>query len=168
MDILIVVDMQKDFIDGSLGTKEAQAIVGNVVDKVKNFNGKVFFTRDTHHEYYLSTFEGKNLPVEHCIKDTAGWAVCDELKALSETATIVDKPTFGYTEWKNLIPEQPDSIEVCGLCTDICVISNALILRAIYPEVPMYVDKNCCAGVTPEKHEAALNVMESCQIKVTA
>ena len=166
MKILIVVDMQKDFIDGSLGSKEAVAIVENVKNRIKDFDGKVFFTRDTHQPDYLNTFEGKNLPVEHCIENTPGWEICAELKELADKATVINKPTFGYTDWASLIGEQPESIEICGLCTDICVISNALILRAIYPEVPMTADSSCCAGVTPEKHEAALNVMESCQIKV--
>ena len=166
MKVLIVVDMQKDFIDGSLGSKEAQAIVENVRNKIKNFDGKVFFTRDTHHEDYMDTFEGKNLPVRHCIENTEGWEINAGLKDLTGNATVINKPTFGFTDWASVIGETPESIEICGLCTDICVISNALILRAIYPEVPMTADSSCCAGVTPEKHEAALNVMESCQIRV--
>ncbi|MCR4584791.1 MAG: cysteine hydrolase [Lachnospiraceae bacterium] len=166
MNILIVVDMQKDFIDGSLGTKEAEDIVGNVRKKIEGFDGKLIFTRDTHQENYLDTFEGRNLPVKHCIENTDGWEISAALKDLSENAVVINKPTFGYTGWTSLIGDEPSSIELCGLCTDICVISNALILRALYPEVPMTVDSSCCAGVTPEKHEAALSVMESCQIKV--
>ena len=166
MKILVVVDMQKDFVDGSLGSKEAIAIVDNVKNKISGFDGKVFFTRDTHQENYMDTFEGKNLPVRHCIENSPGWEICDELKGFCDNAVVIDKPTFGFTDWASVIGEQPESIDICGLCTDICVISNALILRAIYPEVPMTADSSCCAGVTPEKHEAALNVMESCQIRV--
>jgi nicotinamidase-related amidase len=171
-DVLIVVDMQNDFIDGSLGTKEAQAIVDNVKKKVDEYTeaGKlVYFTRDTHEKDYLETFEGKNLPVEHCISGTEGWQICDALKEASEKyeLRVINKHTFGFIEWDALNEFwDAESIEVCGLCTDICVISNALILRASYPEKPIIVDSTCCAGVTPEKHEAALEVMRSCQINV--
>ncbi len=163
MKYLIVVDMQNDFITGALGSKLAEAIVPNVVEKVKNFNGKIIFTRDTHFADYMSTQEGKNLPVEHCIKDTDGWQICDELKPYVNE--VVDKVTFGSVELPKLITDA-DEIELCGLCTDICVISNAMILKATFPEVKISVDSNCCAGVSVESHEIALNAMKSVQIEV--
>ena len=169
-NILIVVDMQNDFIDGALGTKEAVAIVPKVEEKIRNFDGEVFFTRDTHETYYLETQEGKNLPVKHCIRDTEGWQIRKELDALRKTEPI-DKETFGSTDLAaDLLAlhedEEIGSITLVGLCTDICVISNALLLKATLPEVPIYVDAACCAGVTPESHENALKAMEACQIKV--
>lgn len=170
MKILVVIDMQNDFIDGALGTKEAQAIVPKVAEKIKNFDGKVFYTRDTHDEKYLETQEGKNLPVPHCIRGTEGWQIRKELDALRKTEPI-DKETFGSTDLAaDLLAlhedEEIGSITLVGLCTDICVISNALLLKATLPEVPIYVDAACCAGVTPESHENALKAMEACQIKV--
>ena len=169
-DILVVVDMQNDFIDGALGTKEAAAIVPKVEDKIRNFDGEVFFTRDTHETWYLETQEGKNLPVPHCIRGTEGWQIRKELDALRKTDPI-DKETFGSTELAaDLLAlhedEEIGSITLVGLCTDICVISNALLIKATLPEVPIYVDAACCAGVTPESHENALKAMEACQIKV--
>ena len=169
-DILIVVDMQNDFIDGALGTKEAVAIVPNVKKKIEEFEGRVIFTRDTHVDKYLETQEGKNLPVKHCIKDTEGWQIRGELDALRKTEAI-DKVTFGSSELGpklvNLNNEEKiDSITVIGLCTDICVISNVMIAKAFLPEVPIIVDANCCAGVSVETHENALKAMEVCQIKV--
>ena len=168
--ILIIVDMQNDFIDGALGTKEAVAIVPKVEDKIRNFDGEVFFTRDTHETWYLETQEGKNLPVPHCIRGTEGWQIRKELDALRKTEPI-DKETFGSTDLAaDLLAlhedEEISSITLVGLCTDICVISNALLLKATLPEVPIYVDAACCAGVTPESHENALKAMEACQIKV--
>ena len=168
--ILIIVDMQNDFIDGALGTKEAVAIVPKVEDKIRNFDGEVFFTRDTHETWYLETQEGKNLPVPHCIRGTEGWQIRKELDALRKTEPI-DKETFGSTDLAaDLLAlhedEEIGSITLVGLCTDICVISNALLLKATRPEVPIYVDAACCAGVTPESHENALKAMETCQIKV--
>lgn len=172
--VLIVIDMQNDFIDGALGTAEAVAIVDNVVEKVKAYiadpEGEVYATRDTHPEEYLSTQEGKNLPVEHCIKGSEGWQIRPEIEALLEEDHIFDKPTFGSTElaaaMKTLYEENIGevSFEFVGLCTDICVVSNALLLKAVLPEAPISVDPACCAGVTPEKHEAALETMRSCQI----
>ena len=167
MKFLIVVDMQVDFIKGSLGSELATAIVPNVVEKVKNFDGKVIFTRDTHFEDYMQTQEGRKLPVPHCIKDTEGWQICEELQPYVET--VIDKVTFGSVELPQLLKEFGETIEeieLCGLCTDICVVSNALILKASFPDIPFVVDSACCAGVTPEKHEAALEVMRSCQIDV--
>lgn len=168
--ILLVIDMQNDFIDGALGTKEAVKIVPNVEAKIKNFTGKVIFTRDTHFENYLETQEGRNLPVKHCIKDTKGWEIREELEALRKEKAI-DKLTFGSSELGAMLvklnEEEPvESIEIVGLCTDICVISNAMIAKAFLPEVPVSVDAACCAGVTPESHKNALNAMKVCQIRV--
>jgi len=169
-DILIVVDMQNDFIDGALGTKEAVAIVPKVREKIQQFNGTVLFTRDTHGPNYLQTQEGRNLPVEHCIKDTDGWQIRLELDALRKTEPI-DKVTFGSAELgfklAEMNAEEPiGSITLVGLCTDICVISNAMIVKAFLPEVPVRVDASCCAGVTPESHENALAAMKCCQIEI--
>lgn len=167
MKYLIVVDMQVDFITGSLGSDLAVAIVPNVVEKVKNFDGKVIFTRDTHYADYMQTQEGTKLPVPHCIKDTAGWQICDQL--LPYVETVIDKVTFGSVELPQLIREfgEPiNEIELCGLCTDICVISNAMILKAAFPEVPIGVDSSCCAGVSVESHKTALNAMKAVQIDI--
>ena len=161
---LIVVDMQNDFIDGALGTKEAQGIVENVKKKIEEYQKsgeQIIFTRDTHTENYLETSEGKNLPVEHCMEGTSGWQIRDGLEV--EGAQYVNKPTFGYTQWNKFNFE---NIELVGLCTDICVISNAMILKAIFPEIDITVDASCCAGVTPESHKNALEAMKMCQIKV--
>lgn len=170
---LIVVDMQKDFVDGSLGTAEAQQIVANVVRKVQTFSGQVIFTLDTHKEDYLDTQEGRNLPVKHCIKGTPGWQLVPELAALQKEHQykVYEKPAFGSwqlaEDLKELAGTTPiESIELVGLCTDICVVSNALLIKAALPEVPVTVDSSCCAGVTPEKHAAALETMRSCQILV--
>lgn len=167
MKFLIVVDMQNDFITGSLGSKLAETIVPNVREKVKNFDGKVIFTRDTHFENYMYTQEGKKLPVEHCIKDTTGWQICDELKPYANE--IVDKIAFGSIELPDVLKEHTESIdeiELCGLCTDICVISNAMILKAAFPETKITVDSNCCAGVTRDTHNTALNAMKAVQIEI--
>lgn len=167
MKYLIVVDMQVDFITGSLGSELATAIVPNVVEKVKKFDGKVIFTRDTHLEDYLSTQEGKNLPIEHCIKGSDGWQICKELQPYVET--VIDKITFGSVELPQLIKsfnEPIEKIELCGLCTDICVISNAFLLKAAFPEVPIAVDSSCSAGVTIESHNNALNAMKAIQIEI--
>ena len=144
MKFLIVVDMQVDFISGALGSKDAEAIVPAVVEKVKSFDGKIIFTRDTHHEYYLNTQEGRKLPVPHCIKDTDGWQICSELRPYGDA--IVDKLTFGSMELPQIIRNYGgpvESIELCGLCTDICVISNAMILKAAFPETKIIVDAKC-------------------------
>ena len=164
MKTLIVIDMQNDFINGSLGTAEAEAIVGRVKQKIEESrkNGdRVIFTRDTHHENYLDTNEGKHLPVVHCIEGTPGWAIRDEL--MFEGAEIIDKPSFGYTGWKDY---NFDEVELIGLCTDICVVSNALIIKALFPEIKVSVDPECCAGVTPASHDAALQTMKMCQIEI--
>ena len=163
MKYLIVVDMQNDFITGTLGSKLAEAIVSKVVEKVKNYDGKVIFTRDTHFADYMQTQEGRKLPVEHCIKDTDGWQICDELKPFVND--VVDKITFGSVDLPKMITDA-DEIELCGLCTDICVISNAVILKATYPEVKITVDSTCCAGVSLESHNTALDAMKAVQIEV--
>ena len=167
MKYLIVVDMQKDFIDGALGTKEAQAIVPNVRKKIEEFDGEVIFTRDTHQKNYLSTQEGRKLPVEHCIEGTAGWEIDESLQPLCK-GLVVNKPTFGSMELAEEIWERGDAQEITlvGLCTDICVISNAMLLKAAMPEVPIIVDRACCAGVTPQSHENALEAMKMCQITI--
>ena len=167
MKYLIVVDMQVDFISGALGSDLAKAIVPNVVNKVKSFDGKIIFTRDTHFSDYMSTQEGKNLPVLHCIKDSNGWELCEELKPYANI--VVDKITFGSIELPKLLEsynEPIEKIELCGLCTDICVISNAFLLKAAFPEVPLTVDSACCAGVTVESHNNALNAMKAIQIEI--
>lgn len=169
-DILIVVDMQNDFIDGALGTKEAVAIVPNVKKKIEEYDGIVLFTRDTHETYYMETQEGKNLPVPHCIRGTQGWEIRKELDNLRTTEPI-DKETFGSSELGGLLcqmneEEEIGSITFVGLCTDICVISNVMIAKAFLPEVPILVDAACCAGVSVETHENALKAMEVCQVKV--
>ena len=161
---LIVVDMQNDFIDGALGTKEAVAIVDNVKKKIAMYkeNGdEIIFTRDTHKENYMETNEGKNLPVPHCIEGTKGWEIAEGLEV--EGALCIDKPSFGYMNWKDYPLEE---VEIVGLCTDICVVSNALIIKATYPEINVTVDASCCAGVTVESHKAALTTMKMCQVKV--
>lgn len=162
---LVVVDMQNDFIDGSLGTPEAQAILPKVIEKIKNFKGAVVYTRDTHDEDYLETLEGKNLPVEHCIRETAGWKLIPKLRPLTADTKIIQKPTFGSTQLSYLVAiGDYEEIELIGLCTDVCVISNALLLKATVPETPITVDASCCAGVTPQSHKTALDAMKMCQI----
>ena len=169
---LIVVDMQRDFIDGSLGTPEAQAIVPHVAEKILQFDGEIFATLDTHAENYLQTAEGRHLPVPHCIKGTPGWMLNDEIAAALEQkdTTKVEKLTFGSVLLPRLLYQaangEPFTVELVGLCTDICVVSNALMLKANFPEMEISVDSACCAGVTPESHAAALTIMRSCQIKV--
>ncbi len=167
--LLVVIDMQNDFIDGALGTPEAQAIVGAAAAKIRSYPpAAVLATMDTHGPDYLSTQEGRLLPVEHCIKDTEGWRLRPELAALIPDAAVFEKPTFGSTALAEAVRAMGDveEIELIGLCTDICVVSNALLLKAYLPEVKIAVDAACCAGVTPEKHLAALETMRSCQIEV--
>ena len=171
--ILVVIDMQNDFIDGALGTPEAVAIVENVKAKILSYpKENVFATRDTHHQYYMDTQEGRNLPVTHCIRGTDGWQIRPEIAELIFPDHIVDKPTFGSTQLAKLMEilerREVDGIEIelVGLCTDICVVSNALLLKASMPETPISCDASCCAGVTPAKHEAALETMRSCQIRI--
>ena len=161
---LIVVDMQNDFIDMALGTPEAVAIVPKVKEKILQYinNGdEVIFTRDTHFENYLQTAEGKKLPVPHCIKGTKGWEIAEGLYV--DGCKIIDKPNFGWPNWKDEVLED---VELIGLCTDICVVSNALIIKATFPDATVKVDSNCCAGVTVATHEAALKTMAMCQIDI--
>lgn len=171
--MLIVIDMQNDFIDGALGTEQARAIVPKVVDKIKNYKGQVMYTRDTHDENYLNTQEGSKLPVKHCILGTPGWELHPEIDALAKenNSLIFDKPTFGSMGLAGCLNgiqkvAAIDELELVGLCTDICVISNALLLKAILPETRILVDSQCCAGVTPESHENALKAMAACQIEI--
>lgn len=167
--LLIVVDMQNDFINGALGTKEAMEILPKVIEKIKNYKGEIIFTRDTHGKEYLKTQEGKNLPVKHCIEGTYGWQLQEEIQRLAEKkeSRIINKPSFGSLELPNIIKDfKVSNIEIVGLCTDICVISNAMILKAAMPEVNISVDSSCCAGVTPESHDNALRAMKMCQIEI--
>ncbi|MCI9526557.1 MAG: cysteine hydrolase [Lachnospiraceae bacterium] len=169
--VLVVVDMQKDFIDGTLGTVEAQAIVQPVIEKMKSYDkNDIYVTRDTHGDNYLETAEGTKLPVVHCVKGTKGWQLHPEVEAQADMAHIIDKPSFGSMELMELLckenEREPLEIELAGLCTDICVVSNALLLKAAMPEAAIRVDKGCCAGVTPKSHKAALLTMEMCQIEI--
>ena len=169
MNYLIVVDMQNDFVTGALGTKEAEKIVPNVKSKIENFNGKIIFTRDTHQENYPETQEGKLLPVPHCIEGTEGFEIVPELDTIG--CKIINKPTFGSKELGEYLTseskkEKIESVTLVGLCTDICVISNAMLIKAFLPEVPIIVDSSCCAGVTPESHQRALESMKTCQIQI--
>ena len=171
MKVLVVVDMQKDFIDGALGTPEAVEIVPRAIQKIREFDGLVIATRDTHEEDYLDTQEGKKLPVRHCIRGTDGWEIHPEIQKLLPEDPI-DKPTFGSVELGQMLKARQDSgetvesITLIGLCTDICVISNALLLKAYLPETQVFVDASCCAGVTKESHEQALNAMKMCQVEI--
>lgn len=167
MNILVVVDMQNDFIDGALGTPEAVAIMPYVKEVIKNFEGKVLFTRDTHFDNYLNTQEGRNLPVKHCIQGTPGWEIHQSLEHFRKTDAI-DKLTFGSSQLPQVLAQEEniESITFIGLCTDICVISNAMVTKAFFPEIPIFVDAKACAGVTPESHKNALAAMKMCQITV--
>ena len=169
MKLLIVIDMQNDFIDGALGTKEAVAIVPNVAQKIKDARESrqiVAFTRDTHQENYLATQEGKNLPVVHCVQGTDGWQISSKLEVAD--SKIIDKPSFGSMELAEYVAQLQDieEVELVGLCTGICVISNAFILKAKLPELKITVDASCCACVTPESHATALAAMKLCQINI--
>lgn len=170
--LLIVVDMQKDFVDGALGSKEAVAIVDNVVNKIKSFDGDVIVTYDTHFENYMETQEGKRLPVPHCIKGTDGWNLNEKVQAALDGReyAAIEKPTFGSTELPEYIKANYGTteldIELVGLCTDICVVSNALLLKANFLEAKVSVDASCCAGVTVDSHNAALTTMKMCQVNV--
>lgn len=170
MKVLVVIDMQKDFVDGTLGTKEAEKIVPEAVKKIKEFKGTVLSTRDTHRSSYLKTQEGKNLPVPHCIEGSEGWEIVPEIAELLKKEPI-NKPSFGSVELAETLrtmneKEEIEDITLIGLCTDICVISNAMIIKAFLPETPIIVDASCCAGVTPASHKQALEAMKICQIKV--
>lgn len=170
--ILVVVDMQKDFVDGTLGTKEAAAIVPRVARKISIHNGPILVTYDTHFETYLHSNEGSHLPVVHCVKGTDGWKLDSRIAAALSTRHYipVEKVTFGSVDLPALVEAAADgdafTVELVGLCTDICVVSNALLLKAHFPETEIWVDPGCCAGVTPESHEAALKTMAMCQIQM--
>lgn len=173
MKALVVIDVQNDFVSGSLGTQEAQEMLPRLVAKLEAFDGVVFATQDTHGADYAQTQEGKMLPVAHCERGTWGWRMVDEVEALVERkgATVFEKPCFGSTALVDALVKlhedgSLESVELVGLCTDICVVSNALMIKAALPEMPVYADASCCAGVTPQKHDAALDVMESCQVIV--
>lgn len=169
--ILMVIDMQNDFINGALGTPEAEAIVGRVAEEIRKYpTENVIATRDTHTEDYLNTQEGRKLPVVHCVRGTPGWELHPEIAAALKGAAVIDKPTFGSKELAeklSLLSEQDDlEVTLAGLCTDICVVSNALLIKAFLPETPVRVIADCCAGVTPESHQAALDTMRMCQIEI--
>lgn len=169
MKVLIVVDMQNDFINGSLGTPEAEAVVTNVEKKIREWEGLVVATRDTHNSNYLETQEGRNLPIVHCIEGTDGWQINPQIQAALDEkgAQTINKPTFGSVALAMMLMQCGVSeIQLVGLCTDICVVSNALLLKANMPKVPISVDASCCAGVTPAKHDAAIETMKSCQINI--
>ena len=168
--LYVVVDMQKDFIDGSLGTREAQEMLPRMVDRLTEIQARkdtdIIFTMDTHGSDYLETQEGKKLPVQHCIKGTDGWQIAEVLQEFAEKAVaIVEKPSFGYTGWQKIAAGY-DEITLGGLCTDICVISNAMLLKAFFPEIKIRIDSICCAGVTAESHINALNAMKMCQMEI--
>lgn len=170
MDVLVVIDMQNDFVSGSLGTANAEKIISNVREKIENFKGKVFFTRDTHTKNYLDTREGLTLPVIHCIDRTKGWEIIDELKDLVKEDPI-DKPCFGSTKLAELLvaenqQETIENITLIGVCTNICIISNAFVLQAFLPETTITVDASCCAGVNKEAHKIALEAMRNGQIEI--
>ena len=161
MRMTIVVDVQNDFVDGALGSAEAQAMIPNLVKKLENIQNELIFTQDTHKENYLETTEGKFLPIVHCIKNTQGWLLAPEVQAFAEKATVIEKSSFGSTRLPSLLKKY-DEVEFCGLCTDICVISNALLVQAFYPAKTIIIDSECCAGSTIEAHHAALMVLKNC------
>lgn len=170
---LVVVDMQHDFVSGSLGTPEAQAIADRACAYARDFDGTVVFTKDTHEKNYLETQEGSNLPVIHCVRDTPGWKLIEGMERVraSRQAMVFEKPTFGSVQLVWWLAEENtampiDSIELIGLCTDICVVSNALLIKAHFPEIPVRVNASLCAGVSPALHDAALATMRSCQVDV--
>ena len=164
--LLIVVDMQNDFIDGVLGTIEAQNIVADVDKYVREFDGDVVFTQDTHFKDYMDTQEGRNLPVPHCIRGTDGWKITDKIY-MPMGSEVFEKTTFGSVDLGEYVKRNDyNEIYICGVCTDICVISNALLIKAFCPETPIKVIENLCAGVTVETHNNAINAMKMCQIEV--
>lgn len=169
--ILIIVDMQNDFIDGALGTPEAAGIVACAARKIRDFDGRIFVTLDTHGPDYLETAEGKKLPVPHCVKGTKGWLLHGQIRQAlqGKTYQAIEKPTFGSVELAEEIRRTAGvdvQIELIGLCTDICVVSNALLLKAYLPEADISVDAGCCAGVSPKTHQAALETLRMCQVAV--
>ena len=168
--LLVVVDIQKDFVDGALGTAEAVAIVENAAKKIREFDGEIFVTYDTHFENYMDTAEGAKLPVPHCIKGTSGWEIHPKIAPALEGCLVIDKPTFGSTELCDhivkLAKNEEIEITLVGLCTDICVVSNAMLIKAALPEIEVSVVADACAGVTPDTHSAALTTMKMCQINI--
>lgn len=167
--VIVVIDMQNDFIDGALGTKEAQAMLPNLVAKLeREKDALLIFTQDTHSKNYMETQEGRNLPVLHCIKPEKGWEIAPSLQPfVKKAAAVIEKPAFGSLELPKAVAKlQPDEVELVGLCTDICVISNAMILKTAFPELPVAVDASCCAGVTPTSHDNALQAMKMCQVDI--
>lgn len=173
MKALIVIDMQNDFLTGSLANKEGVDIIPNVVKEITSFRGEVLATLDTHSsdpKEYLSTNEGKHLPVPHCLKGSEGHKACPEVhRALEKNEGFkgyIEKPTFGFLDWREYLPQDVEEIELIGVCTDICVLSNAAILKALYPEAKVSCRPSCCAGVTPDLHDAAIKVMRSIQVDI--
>ncbi len=167
--VLVVVDMQNDFVTGPLGTPEAVEIVPRIAEKLKNFDGVVTFTMDTHQDNYLETLEGRALPVPHCLEGSDGWEVVPDLGQYIQPGSVIDKDAFASVDLADALSDYSDdieSIELVGVCTDICVVSTALVLRAFMPNTPIRVDASCCAGTSPDRHMAALEVMRSCQIEV--
>ena len=165
--LLAVIDMQNDFIDGTLGTREAVEITDRVAAKIVDFEGEVVFTLDTHTQNYFNTQEGINLPIMHCIKGTHGWELSSKLKPLSQNCIIFEKPSFGSVEFGKYVSDSGfDEVYLIGLCTDICVISNAMLIKAFAPETKVIVDSSCCAGTTKQNHENALSAMKMCQIEI--
>lgn len=170
--VLVVVDMQKDFVDGALGTKEAAGIVDAVVDVIQSFDGEVVYTKDTHFDNYMETQEGKKLPVPHCIRNSAGWQLDDKVQAaFKEHNRVFEKVTFGSKELARYLEQENEKevieeVTLIGLCTDICVISNAMLIKAFLPEARIQVIERACAGVTPESHHNALEAMKVCQIEI--
>ena len=169
--VLVVIDVQNDFIDGALGSEQSQKVIPNLVNKIKEYDPwNVYLTRDTHYENYLDTQEGRNLPTVHCIEGSDGWQLHPEVAAAAGSAMIVDKPTFGSNKLAGILmserAQEALEIELVGLYTDICVVSNALLFKAAMPEAPITVDASCCAGITNERHKAALETMKACQVKV--
>lgn len=165
---LVVVDMQNDFCTGSLKNSDAIAIIPKIkdlIEKMRENDTDIVYTRDTHYDNYLETTEGKYLPVKHCVRGTNGWEIVQELQP-RKNDTVIDKPTFGYKAWAATSIENGDEIHICGVCTDICVVSNALMLKAVFPDSKVVIHKNECAGLTREKHEHALDVMSSCQCEI--
>ena len=165
---ILVIDVQNDFVNGALGTKEAVEMLPRLVEKLQNEkNASLVFTQDTHKDNYLDTNEGKHLPVRHCIKNTEGWQIAPALSEFLDDAKIIEKKSFGSTTLPSVVAEY-DEIELVGLCTDICVISNALLLKAFFPEKKISVDPACCAGVTPESHKSAIEIMKLCQVDINS
>lgn len=167
--VIVVIDMQNDFIDGALGTKEAQVMLPHLVAKLeREKDALLIFTQDTHSKNYMETQEGRNLPVLHCIKPEKGWEIAPSLQPfVKKAAAVIEKPAFGSLELPKAVAKlQPDEVELVGLCTDICVISNAMILKTAFPELPVAVDASCCAGVTPASHDNALQAMKMCQVDI--